>query len=165
MPTMPVSAALASLLREAAPALAEHRALAHTAAEYSELDGTDDGPTASQWERLDDDRAAHLYTVADLLDRLAGAVLDALPDGTCLMDCPIGGSRPHPYEPGRCRPDTVRPALIPGSGPAAEEPEPEPEPEGPTCRECPDPVGDDGEHGMCPSCLHDAYRSGWNPGD
>lgn len=30
------------------------------------------------------------------------------------------------------------------------------------CRECGDAEAD--THGMCASCLHDAYRSGWNPG-
>lgn len=30
------------------------------------------------------------------------------------------------------------------------------------CIEC--GIHEDEEHGMCGSCLHDAYRSGWQPG-
>jgi hypothetical protein len=30
------------------------------------------------------------------------------------------------------------------------------------CVECGEQEAD--EHGMCPSCLHNAYRSGWQPG-
>jgi hypothetical protein len=33
----------------------------------------------------------------------------------------------------------------------------------PACSQCDD--SDAAEHGMCGSCLHNAYRSGWNPGD
>jgi hypothetical protein len=43
------------------------------------------------------------------------------------------------------------------------------EPEGPTCSECGetfDPVADLGAGwGMCASCVHNARRSGWNPGE
>ena len=31
------------------------------------------------------------------------------------------------------------------------------------CSECGNEEAE--EHGMCASCLHDAYRSGWQPGD
>lgn len=38
----------------------------------------------------------------------------------------------------------------------------------PECVECREPVADGGpdelEHGMCGSCLHNALRSGWEPG-
>lgn len=36
-------------------------------------------------------------------------------------------------------------------------------PSGPACSEC--NSTDVEEYGMCASCLHDARRSGWNPGD
>lgn len=32
------------------------------------------------------------------------------------------------------------------------------------CSECDTPGAKVVEHGMCESCLHDAYRSGWQPG-
>lgn len=36
--------------------------------------------------------------------------------------------------------------------------------EGTLCKECGEEPAYEGDYGMCSSCLHDAYRSGWVPG-
>lgn len=69
--------------------------------------------------------------------------------------CPGCGHRCCPTPSLECggESDTVRECEAP------EQPEPVGE-----CAECDDPYSVVDSYGMCASCLHDAFRSGWLPG-